>query len=681
MTMPRGVTEIDRLIEQGLTLYGEGDLDGALLLWERVLVIDPENPQANSYVEYVRTNYELLTSEGNTEDSGPFGIGDGEPEYQIEILPGEDVAPATAAPLYMDARDEGWVIGDENGNGVARAPDTLHLELEADEPPLLGDPQTFETDKTGENVSFEDATREYPGGAGRPTSALLGNGLITPPASTEFEPLETPAFGNTGDFQTPQGFGSQTTDVRRRDLGFVQPTESERWTRENHGDQREHRVAPGPPELQIKLRTPVSQAIPLSGEPDVHRAPTANGEDEVDGGDEGTLDGNREATLDLEPGELSGEDPEAAAASSEAYESLDLDLSASSDPQITLDLVGRADTRRALDSAPGAEDLITSLPTPRPPNSPTKPLPGPTRAPAAEATQTQESTSRGPAAATAPPATEAGKAQTQELPFLMQLDPLLAVHPDPHHPGSGTRDFTEKPTTEVRKPTSPGIAHGIAPGSDPMIAAPTRELGLRELALRPDRRATTEDETTGQADIQKLRAARVSSKPEVPPGMDPIDARSAEILEDIDRASPAPGPPPARAAIETREERTRRRITALLERAAEWARGSDLERAVTAVDLALSEDPNSALAQKLIHRNRDAIMNTFQAFLGDLQRTPALARPLHELGSAPISPRAAFLLSRVDGTLSLDEILDVSGMPRLEAYRYLCQLFLRGILR
>ena len=115
MTMPRGVTEIDRLIEQGLTLYGEGDLDGALLLWERVLVIDPENPQANSYVEYVRLNYDLLTTNGNTEDSGPFGIGDGEPEYQIEILPGEDLEPAAAAPLYMDARDEGWVIGDEAG--------------------------------------------------------------------------------------------------------------------------------------------------------------------------------------------------------------------------------------------------------------------------------------------------------------------------------------------------------------------------------------------------------------------------------------------------------------------------------------------------------------------------------------------------------------------------------------
>ncbi|TMQ06128.1 MAG: hypothetical protein E6J91_38685 [Deltaproteobacteria bacterium] len=154
--------------------------------------------------------------------------------------------------------------------------------------------------------------------------------------------------------------------------------------------------------------------------------------------------------------------------------------------------------------------------------------------------------------------------------------------------------------------------------------------------------------------------------------MDPIDARSAEILDQIDGGAPA---------IETREERTRRRITALLERAAAWGRDADVERAVTAVDLALSEDPNSALAQKLIHRNRETIMTAFQSFLGDLQRTPSLARPLHELGSAPISPRAAFLLSRVDGTLSLDEILDVSGMPRLEAYRYLCQLFLRGILR
>ncbi len=237
---------------------------------------------------------------------------------------------------------------------------------------------------------------------------------------------------------------------------------------------------------------------------------------------------------------------------------------------------------------------------------------------------------------------------------------------------SEVTDFADKPTHQ--------FAGRPAPRSDDaLITAPTRELGLRELAMRPERpereqprrRAETETDMEDETDVFKPRPPRSATQPEIP-RMDPIDARSTEILEEIDRGAPA---------SETREERTRRRITALLDRAAAWGRDADFDRAVTAVDLALSEDPNSALAQKLIHRNREAIMNAFQAFLGDLQRTPTLARPLHELGSAPISPRAAFLLSRVDGTLSLDEILDVSGMPRMEAYRYLCQLFLRGILR
>src|SRR5206468_8481430 len=128
-------------------------------------------------------------------------------------------------------------------------------------------------------------------GAGRPTSALLAHG--SPLASTDFEPSETPAFGSAHDFQTPQAFASQPTDVRRRELGFVQPADSE------------HRPPARPPELKIKLRTPPSPAIPIArGTPDVHRAPTANGDaDGSDGDDsdeslETTLGGSRELTLD-----------------------------------------------------------------------------------------------------------------------------------------------------------------------------------------------------------------------------------------------------------------------------------------------------------------------------------------------------------------------------------------------
>jgi len=649
MTMTRAVTEIDGLIEQGLGLYGEGDLDGALLVWERVLVIEPDNAQASSYVDYVRMNYDLLTSDGGTEQSGPFGIGDDDPDYQIEILSGEGVVPASAAPLYMDARDEGWVIGDELGGGIGDELDggtltsvgPMTVELEADEPPIDGDPGTFESPQTGEAVSFEDATREYAGGAGRPTVDLQGDNHL-PPEPAEFASEVTPAFGSSADLQTPQDFGSQVTDVRHRDLGFVHPTDHER------------RGTPEPPELKMTLRTPGSQVIPLPpAGVALHRAPTVDSAPDDEGGE----DGDDEPMFELET-------PPAGDLASD-YASLDLELTAPSDPRPTLDLVGRADTRPAVFVPPDdPAELLAALPAPRPPLASTKLLPAKPRVPAADGHPPHEPPHGPmlrelPLPAEPPSTLGVAVAPTQELAYTIQLDPALAVHPDPHQ--TATRDFADLLTNPVASRARP-----VRP-NDPMISAPTRELGLRA-----DRRPATEDETTGHFEFHKQRIVPRSSPRRELPGLDPIDARSAEILEDIDHDVPPSEP---------REDRTRRRITALLERATAFGQRGDLERSVTAVDLALSEDPNSALAQKLIQRNRDTIMNVFQGFLGDLQRTPALARPLHELGSAPISPRAAFLLSRVDGTLSIDEILDVSGMPRLEAYRYLCQLVLRGILR
>jgi len=637
--MAQAVTEIDQLIEQGLSRYGEGALDEALLLWERVLAIDPDNAQASSYVDYVRMNYELLTGEGNPEHSGPFGIGDDEPEYQIEILPGDVVEPAVAAPLYMETHDGGWAIGDERGSAPPPSPGAMTVEIEADEPPIGGDPGTFDSPQTGE-VSFEDATREYHGGAGRPASTPRPEPEA--PASTEFVSEVTPGFGSPED-------RSQTTDVRRRELGFVQPTDAE------------PRVAPAAPELKVTVRTPGSQVIPVpSIEPDTYRTPPAARERRGVGG----------TGHDDEPGfEL--ETPPAGFRPGAAYASLDLDLAAGTGDQAALDLVGRADTRPAV---LGVEHELTppslSRPIPRAPVLPAKPAPAKPRSPTADAHPPNESTTRGlPLPATLLPELGIAAAPTQEMSPAM-LDPLLAGHRSPPPPTEPPPDFGDNPTNQIASRMGALRAAGpLGPSgpNDPVISAPTRQLGLRN-----ERRAATEDETTGHFEFPPQRVApRGSGKLDVM-GLDPIDERSAEILEEVDRDAPANEP---------REDRTRRRITTLLERATAWGQRADLERSVTAVDLALSEDPNSALAQKLIQRNRDTIMNAFQGFLGDLQRTPALARPLHELGSAPISPRAAFLLSRVDGTLSLDEILDVSGMPRLEAYRYLCQLFLRGILR
>ena len=61
------------------------------------------------------------------------GIGSDEPEYQIEIMPGEVPAPPPA-PMYMDPGDSGWGLGAEPGRARDADPDEpLTLELEPDE--------------------------------------------------------------------------------------------------------------------------------------------------------------------------------------------------------------------------------------------------------------------------------------------------------------------------------------------------------------------------------------------------------------------------------------------------------------------------------------------------------------------------------------------------------------------
>ena len=544
-------SEIDRLIEEGLTLYGQGDLDGALLQWERALAIDPENAQATSYVDYVRANYDLLTADvAGTQESAPFGIADDEPEYQIEIQPGEikPSMPSISMSMKLDAVDEGWTIEETVDTSAypGRTRSRNELTLEADEPP------------PPEGVSFDDATREYNKrdqlrAAANPTGGFEPQ--PTPAPANEFADNGTPAFGHPHDFQTPPGFGSQATGVKARDRGFVIPTGTQTMT-------------------GLGLPNP-KPAAPAATAEDAPTSPNAP-------------------------------------------------ISAESLGDLDLDLIGSLPTPRPAPSVPQVE-IETPLSGAKRPNANTRDLPQQTRAPAFSTT-----------------------------------GPTRDMHEAPAVGAAQTVDFDSKTTErpkhldETREIPSMGAAA--------IVGAPTRDLGLRDAAVA----------NTPKPSPKEKEASKDATRADVMLPFDPIDARAAEILDDADEGAPHG---------EAREDKTRRRITTLFEKAAQWSGEGDLERAVAAVDLALSEDPNSALAQKLIHRNRDTIMSVFQAYLGNLDRTPQLARPLQELAHAPISPRAAFLLSRIDGLLTIDEILDVCGMPRLEAYRYLCQLFLRNVLR
>lgn len=66
----------------------------------------------------------------------------------------------------------------------------------------------------------------------------------------------------------------------------------------------------------------------------------------------------------------------------------------------------------------------------------------------------------------------------------------------------------------------------------------------------------------------------------------------------------------------------------------------------------------------------------YELVVGPLARVPT-----HGEASPDLDPRAAFLLSRVDGMTSVEDLLDVSGMPRIEALRLLALLTRRGVLQ
>ena len=67
--------------------------------------------------------------------------------------------------------------------------------------------------------------------------------------------------------------------------------------------------------------------------------------------------------------------------------------------------------------------------------------------------------------------------------------------------------------------------------------------------------------------------------------------------------------------------------------------------------------------------------------LGSLRAVPMLAISMTALRGRTLDHRAGFLLSRVDGQFSIEALLDVGGMPRIDALRILADLVDRGILR
>ena len=64
-------------------------------------------------------------------------------------------------------------------------------------------------------------------------------------------------------------------------------------------------------------------------------------------------------------------------------------------------------------------------------------------------------------------------------------------------------------------------------------------------------------------------------------------------------------------------------------------------------------------------------LSFLRARLAPMTRVPVLTRPITELGHLIEDPKTAYILGFVDGLLPLETVVDVAGLPELDALRIL----------
>jgi hypothetical protein len=106
----------------------------------------------------------------------------------------------------------------------------------------------------------------------------------------------------------------------------------------------------------------------------------------------------------------------------------------------------------------------------------------------------------------------------------------------------------------------------------------------------------------------------------------------------------------------------------------------DFSGALAVAETILHAEPGHADAQRYAESCRDVLKQMYAARLGPLDQVPVVAVGGDQLRWLTLDHRAGFLLSHVDGVSTLEEILDVSGMPQLEAMRIIADLLAQKVI-
>ena len=277
---------------------------------------------------------------------------------------------------------------------------------------------------------------------------------------------------------------------------------------------------------------------------------------------------------------------------------------------------------------------------------------------------------------------------------------------DPKDEGSGTPQGlfssggTPKKTEDEpqEEPASFDIAMPAGGTEDPHDS-PTREVERPLFSFPPPEAQGTEEVVL--EDIDQNRTERTSSS--FPPPLGQAEGHDAWTVDRMNRQSTVP--PVHKEDVDRLRELSHRtslrpedvsgeggaldlvdrsRPSAQLDLVGEMEELyalDDLPGALRFAELILGREPDNPQALRCAEKSRERLIGLYVSKIGDLNAVPVAAVNDSEMRWLGLDHRAGFLLSRVDSMSTVDEILDICGMPRLEALKTLVDLLERGAIR
>ena len=150
----------------------------------------------------------------------------------------------------------------------------------------------------------------------------------------------------------------------------------------------------------------------------------------------------------------------------------------------------------------------------------------------------------------------------------------------------------------------------------------------------------------------------------------------AVTAEEMESAKDAQGPADTWKDLPIQVDSLQASALGLLEECRAALSEGRADRAALAAEMALQlgEQAHSSEVDGIVESTRPLFERAFSACIGDMNSTPIRAVSSEALDAHGFDHRAAFLMSCMDGTLSVDDLLDVAGMPRFDALRLIAAL-------